>query len=52
VVQTKDCIFVDQQAYVQGLKQIELSPERIQSKDELLTDQEKSQLRSVSGQML
>ena len=52
VKQTSEGIFVDQQAYVQELKPIELKPERMQCKDDLLSSEEKSQLRSLSGQLL
>ena len=52
VLQTADGIYIDQQAYVQGLKQIEVTSERLQSKDDILSATEKSQLRSLSGQLL
>ena len=51
VLQTAEGIFVDQKAYVQGLKEIHVANGRLQQKDEVLTD-EKSQLQSVSGQLL
>ena len=52
VVQTTEGIFVDQNAYIQGLKEIKLEPGRLQQKDQVLKEEEKSQLRSVSGQLL
>ena len=52
VVQTTEGVFIDQQTYVQSLMPITLSAERLSEKDDLLTSEEKSQLRSVSGQLL
>ena len=52
VVQTANGIFIDQKAYVENLKPISVAPGRLQCKDEALTADEKSQLRSVSGQLL
>ena len=50
--QTCDAVFVDQYAYVKDLKSIELDKRRQQSKDEKLTEEERRELRRVSGQLL
>ena len=52
VVQTTEGICIDQRAYVENLKAIDTAPGRLECKDEPLTAEEKSQLRSVSGQLL
>ena len=52
VVQTSEGVFIDQQAYVQSLMPITISSERLREKEDFLTSEEKSQLRSVSGQLL
>ena len=52
VVQMAEGIFVDQKAYIQGLQPINLKSERMQCKDDVLTAEEKSQLRSLSGELL
>ena len=51
VVQTGKEVFVDQNNYVSSLKPVELSTERASQKDEELTIEEKSKLRSISGQL-
>ena len=45
-------ILVDQCAYVDGLKQIEIAADRIKDKESPLTDGEKKQVRSLGGQLL
>ena len=52
VVQTGKEVFVDQNSYISSLKPVELSIERALQKDEELTIEEKSKLRSLSGQLL
>ena len=52
VVQTNSAVYVDQQKYVDGLKEINLTSDRSKQKDEGLTTEELSQLRSLSGQLL
>ena len=51
VVQTRK-VFVDQNNYISSLKPVELSTERVSQKDEELTIEEQSKLRSISGQLL
>ena len=51
VVQTRK-VFVDQNNYISSLKPAELSTERVSQKDEELTIEEQSKLRSISGQLL
>ena len=51
VVQT-GVVFVDQNNYISSLKPLELSIETISQKDEELTIEGKSKLRSISGQLL
>ena len=46
VVQTGKEVFVDQNSYISSLKPVELSIERALQKDEELTIEEKSKLRS------
>ena len=45
-------IYIDQGGYCKNLKEIDISLERKKQMDELLTSEEKAQLRSVSGQVL
>ena len=45
-------IFVDQQAYIEELTEISIERNRKTQLDELLTDDEKKTLRSISGQLL
>ena len=52
VVQGRSSVQVDQQKYVECLKEINLSPERLKQKDDILSLEEKALLRSVSGQLL
>ena len=51
VVQT-GVVFVDQNNYISSLKPLELSIETVSQKDEELTIEGKSKLRSISGQLL
>ena len=51
IEQTGDGVYVDQNAYVQDLKEIEIEPVRKSQINELLSDQEKKTLRSVCGQL-
>ena len=52
VVQTCKEVFVDQNNYTSSLKPVELSAERLSQKDEELTTEEKSKLRSINGPLL
>ena len=52
VVQTHDAILVDQDIYINKLEPIVLTFERFQQKDEPLTKEEISKLKSISGQIL
>ena len=52
VVQTKDAVVIDQSQYVEKLKEIPLTLERRREKDSPLTVDERSNLRSVGGQLL
>ena len=52
VVQTSTSVYVDQQKYIDGLKEITLSAERMKQKDAQLLPEEKVALRSVSDQLL
>ena len=45
-------IFVDQHGYVDALKEIKICDERIRCPDEILTEKEKMDLRSICGQLL
>ena len=49
VVQTSEGVFIDQQAFIQSLTPITISSERLTEKDDLLTSEEKSLLRSVDS---
>ena len=52
IQQTNDGIHIDQQPYVESVKCIPLSADRMKMKDSALTSIEKSQLRSLTGQLL
>ena len=52
VVQTTEGISLDQSKYIEELKMIELHPDRLKEREEVLTKEERSQLKSLSGQML
>ena len=52
VVQTGKEVFVDQNNYISSLKPVELSTKRVSQKHEELTIEEKSKLKSISGQLL
>ena len=52
VIQSAESVTIDQQSYIQKLMAIPISAERMKKKGDLLTQEEKSQLRSVSGQLL
>ena len=45
-------IYIDQQDYINGIQCISVSAQRMKEKDSLLNEVEKSQLRSLSGQLL
>ena len=50
VIQTTDTIQVDQNDYVKDLKPLMLTPERALEKDDVLSVEEKQNLRSINGQ--
>ena len=52
VSQIKDEVIVNQNHYIESLKEIKLSAERRRQKDSPLTSDEISHLRSISGQLL
>ena len=52
VVQTGKEVFIDQNNYISSLKPVELSTKRVSQKHEELTIEEKSKLKSISGQLL
>ena len=52
VVQTSKEVFVDQNSYISSLKSVDLSTEIASQKDEELTIEEKTKLRSINGQLL
>jgi hypothetical protein len=52
VSQYDDVISIDQRHYIDKLREIPLSSERRKQNDEPITKEERSQLRSLSGQML
>jgi hypothetical protein len=52
VAQLNGTIYVDQNQYVDSLEPIELTAERASQRDEPLTQKERQQLRSLSGQLL
>ena len=52
VNQDQNAISIDQMHYIEKLQEIPMSSERRKQNDEILSKEEKSQLRSLSGQML
>ena len=52
ILQGRHAITIDQSTYITSLEEIPLSKERQKQKDDLLNKEEKSKLRSLSGQML
>ena len=52
VSQHDDAVFIDQIDYTRDLKEIPISSNRQKQKDSLLTEEEVSDLRSASGQLL
>ena len=52
IAQTKDAVMVDQHQYVEKIKELPIDPQRRKERDEPLTAEEVSSLRSASGQLL
>ena len=52
VVQNNETVMIDQNVYIKKLEFIPISAERAKQRDETLTDVEKKNLRSLSGQLL
>ena len=52
VVQRENEVLLDQHDYVRNLQPIQLTSERMKSRDESLTETERTSLRSLSGQIL
>ena len=52
ILQGRNAITIDQNTYITSLEEIPLSKDRTKQKNDTLTKVERSQLRSLSGQML
>jgi hypothetical protein len=52
ILQGKNAITIDQNTYITSLEEIPISKDRSKQKNDTLTKDEKSKLRSLSGQML
>ena len=52
ITQTSNCVQIDQDLYVQGLELINVSQDRMQENDSLLTKEERSVVKSKCGQLL